>query len=253
MLGQTGILSEDVRALLRQVITSSNETGILGETQAALGSLEPVLAALLALLGLGAVSRAATELARDPRRPCFAAARRSVRAAPCRSVHANTHRREGHVHSTRATDRNTSKEAAQEPAIPAGREVIVQVDGGDHLASLSAVSSWARCTFSSLISMRRSAPEQQATRTLRGRTLPTRSGVHPCADRGRQGDPGAIRHRDEHSGIRSAEVNEFFVTELRFASRWVKNCLPRPPGGRDSHGLHVRGQRLSSVDRSADT
>jgi hypothetical protein len=65
VLGQTGILSEDVRTLLRQVITSSNRKGILGEVRTTLGSLEPVVAALLALLGLGAASRAATELAQE--------------------------------------------------------------------------------------------------------------------------------------------------------------------------------------------
>lgn len=53
ILGDQKILSEDTRALLRQLLTSTDRQGFLGEMRTTLGSVEPLVAALLALLGLG--------------------------------------------------------------------------------------------------------------------------------------------------------------------------------------------------------
>jgi hypothetical protein len=61
VLGQTGILSEDTRAVLRQIITSTDRRAILGEAQSTLGYIGAVVAALAALLGLGAVAGVATQ------------------------------------------------------------------------------------------------------------------------------------------------------------------------------------------------
>jgi hypothetical protein len=61
VLGQTGILSEDTRAVLRQIITSTDRRAILGEAQDTLRYIGAVIAALAALLGLGAVAGVATQ------------------------------------------------------------------------------------------------------------------------------------------------------------------------------------------------
>jgi hypothetical protein len=63
VLGEKGILSEDTRALLRQVLTSIDRQGLLGEIRTGLGSLEGVVAALFVLLGLRTVSRETPALA----------------------------------------------------------------------------------------------------------------------------------------------------------------------------------------------
>jgi hypothetical protein len=65
VLGQTGILSEDTRALLRQVLTSTDQTTFLGELRTTLGSLTPVITALLALFTARAAAQAAPKLARQ--------------------------------------------------------------------------------------------------------------------------------------------------------------------------------------------
>jgi hypothetical protein len=62
VLGQTGILSEDARALLRQLLTSTNRQGILGEIRTNLESVEPFVGALLALLALRTSFRKARDL-----------------------------------------------------------------------------------------------------------------------------------------------------------------------------------------------
>lgn len=60
VLGQTGILSEDTRALLREILASPDRRGFFGALQSNLGQLQTLFAALLALLGLQAASRAIT-------------------------------------------------------------------------------------------------------------------------------------------------------------------------------------------------
>lgn len=53
ILGSTAILSEDTRALLRQLLTSTNEQAVLGEIRTNLGLIAPLLAALATLFALG--------------------------------------------------------------------------------------------------------------------------------------------------------------------------------------------------------
>ena len=56
VLGQTPTVPEDTRALLRQLLTARDHHGVLGQLQDNLGSLGPLIAALLALVGLGAAT-----------------------------------------------------------------------------------------------------------------------------------------------------------------------------------------------------
>jgi hypothetical protein len=58
VLGQTGIISDDTRALLRQLITTPNSQGLLAQIKSSLGDLRGFVFALLALLG--AATAAAT-------------------------------------------------------------------------------------------------------------------------------------------------------------------------------------------------
>ena len=67
VLGRTGILSEDTRLLLRQVLTSTDRQGLLGEIRTDLGPLEVLLAALFALWGGATAARVAPELVRAVR------------------------------------------------------------------------------------------------------------------------------------------------------------------------------------------
>jgi hypothetical protein len=53
ILGDTKILSEDTRALLRQLLTSTNEQAVLSEIRTNLGLIAPLLAALAGLFALG--------------------------------------------------------------------------------------------------------------------------------------------------------------------------------------------------------
>lgn len=52
VLGSQKILPEDTRALLRQLLTATDRQGFLGEMRTTLGSVEPLVAALLALFAL---------------------------------------------------------------------------------------------------------------------------------------------------------------------------------------------------------
>jgi hypothetical protein len=61
VLGQTEILPEDTRALLRQVLTSTDRSGFLGELKTALGSFQTFIIALLTLLAARAAVRAAPQ------------------------------------------------------------------------------------------------------------------------------------------------------------------------------------------------
>jgi hypothetical protein len=62
VLGSTRILPDGTQALLRQILTSTDRQTLLGQVQAALGSVEPVVAALLALAGLIVAVRAARKV-----------------------------------------------------------------------------------------------------------------------------------------------------------------------------------------------
>jgi hypothetical protein len=62
VLGQKGVLSEDTRALLRQVIAARDRNGILGELRSDLGSVQTVILAILALLGLAAAAGTAPQV-----------------------------------------------------------------------------------------------------------------------------------------------------------------------------------------------
>lgn len=62
VLGSTHILSEDTRTLLRQILTSTDKQGVLGEIRTNMGLVQPLMAALLALLGLGAAAAVAPEI-----------------------------------------------------------------------------------------------------------------------------------------------------------------------------------------------
>jgi hypothetical protein len=56
VLGDTPTVPEDTRALLRQLLTSTDRQGVLAQVQANLGSVGALIAALLALVGLGAAA-----------------------------------------------------------------------------------------------------------------------------------------------------------------------------------------------------
>jgi hypothetical protein len=56
VLGQTITVPEDTRALLRQLLTSTDRQGVLAQIQANLGSVAPLVAAVLALIGFGAAA-----------------------------------------------------------------------------------------------------------------------------------------------------------------------------------------------------
>jgi hypothetical protein len=69
VLGQTITIPEDTRALLRQRLTSTDRQSVLAQIQANLGSVGPLAAALLALIGLGAAARAGRGLIHEVRDP----------------------------------------------------------------------------------------------------------------------------------------------------------------------------------------
>jgi hypothetical protein len=62
VLGQTPTLPEDTSLLLRQLLTSTDRQGMLGQLQTNLGAVGPVVAALLAIVGLGGATRVAPEI-----------------------------------------------------------------------------------------------------------------------------------------------------------------------------------------------
>jgi hypothetical protein len=62
VLGQTGIISDDTRALLRQIITATNPQGTLAQIKGSLGDLGIALAALFALIGVLTAARVAPAL-----------------------------------------------------------------------------------------------------------------------------------------------------------------------------------------------
>jgi hypothetical protein len=64
LLGQSGILSEDTHALLRQVIAARDTRGILGEARTDVDAAKAALAALLAVFGFGTAARTAPEAGR---------------------------------------------------------------------------------------------------------------------------------------------------------------------------------------------
>lgn len=57
VLGQTPTVPEDTRALLRRLLTSTDRQGWANQLQADLGSVAPLIAALFALAGFGAVAQ----------------------------------------------------------------------------------------------------------------------------------------------------------------------------------------------------
>jgi hypothetical protein len=69
VLGQAVTIPEDTRALLRQLLTSTNRQDLFAQIQAALGSVGPVAAALLALIGAGAAASAGRRLIDEVRKP----------------------------------------------------------------------------------------------------------------------------------------------------------------------------------------
>lgn len=62
VLGSTRIVPDGTQALLRQILTSTDRQTLLGRVQAALGSVEPLVAALLALAGLVVAVQAAKKV-----------------------------------------------------------------------------------------------------------------------------------------------------------------------------------------------
>src|SRR5262249_53933599 len=62
VIGESGILSDDSRTLLRQVLTGPSRPSILGALQTTLGAIETLILAILALLGLKAVAPVAADL-----------------------------------------------------------------------------------------------------------------------------------------------------------------------------------------------
>jgi hypothetical protein len=62
VLGQTPTVPEDTRALLRQLLTSRDQHGVLGQLQDNLGSVGSLIAALLTLVGLATATRIAAPI-----------------------------------------------------------------------------------------------------------------------------------------------------------------------------------------------
>jgi hypothetical protein len=62
VLGSTRILTDDTQTLLRQILTSTDQRGVLGEIRTNLGLVAPLIAALLALLGLETAAIVAPEI-----------------------------------------------------------------------------------------------------------------------------------------------------------------------------------------------
>jgi hypothetical protein len=63
VLGQTPTVPEDTRALLRQLLTATDQQGLLSQLQTNLGSAGPLVAALLALLGFGVAVQVTPKIA----------------------------------------------------------------------------------------------------------------------------------------------------------------------------------------------
>jgi hypothetical protein len=57
VLGQAVTVPDDTRALLRQLLTSTDKQGLLKQTEDSLGSVDPLVAALLALFGAAAAAQ----------------------------------------------------------------------------------------------------------------------------------------------------------------------------------------------------
>jgi hypothetical protein len=66
VLGQTPTVPEDTRALLRQLLTSRDRHGVLGQLQDNLGSVGSLIATLLALAGLAAATRITALIVIEP-------------------------------------------------------------------------------------------------------------------------------------------------------------------------------------------
>jgi hypothetical protein len=62
VLGETPTVPEDTRVLLRQLLTSRDRHGVLGQLQTNLGSVDPLVAALLAIAGFGAATQVTPEI-----------------------------------------------------------------------------------------------------------------------------------------------------------------------------------------------
>jgi len=67
-LGSANVLPSETRDLLRQLLTSTDRQGVLGEIRTNLGSVGPLIAALLALFGLRTAARKAPEIGRQAAR-----------------------------------------------------------------------------------------------------------------------------------------------------------------------------------------
>ena len=65
VLGSARVLPADTRELLRQLLTSTDRQGVLGELRTNLGAVGPLIAALLAILGLGTAAQKASEIRRQ--------------------------------------------------------------------------------------------------------------------------------------------------------------------------------------------
>ena len=71
VLGPTEVMPEDTRGVLRQILAATGRSGVFGALQGVVGSLEPLLAAILALLGAGAVSEGVEKFKRREREGKF--------------------------------------------------------------------------------------------------------------------------------------------------------------------------------------
>jgi hypothetical protein len=69
VLGQTMTVPDDTRALLRQLLTSTDRHNLLTQIQSDLGSFGPIAAALLALIGLGTAGIAGKKLRDEIKEP----------------------------------------------------------------------------------------------------------------------------------------------------------------------------------------
>lgn len=65
VLGETGVLSEDTQALVRQILTTTDDTTIWGELRTTFGSFKDLIPAILALLGVAATIKVAPAAARE--------------------------------------------------------------------------------------------------------------------------------------------------------------------------------------------
>jgi hypothetical protein len=122
VLGQTGILPEDTRALLRQVLTSTDRSGFLGQLKGALGSFQTLIIALLTLLAARAAVQAASQV---------------VDQLKAQRVEGRTIVAQAKDQARERTPWIGGKRPPPEPLVPSNRQVTVWLRSGWRVTGIS--------------------------------------------------------------------------------------------------------------------